>query len=160
VTLEAGHRQGRQKTRFQNALLLSTLTTNRIGPNRIFTDGYVVRSSEDGSHRDTDVSVLSFSLSHKCLQYGRGIVLLPDEVERKPDIHVNDRDQCDASGTVPAYGFVHPAAPRVDPQSRRVPARREAAVALTALSTPKNGTGENGRPVSVHFLLYEKGVVL
>ena len=160
MTLEAGHRQGRQKTRFQNALLLSTLTTNRIGPNRIFTDGYVVRSSEDGSHRDTDVSVLSFSLSHKCLQYGRGIVLLPDEVERKPDIHVNDRDQCDASGTVPAYGFVHPAAPRVDPQSRRVPAHREAAVALTALSTPKMELEKMAGPFLSIFSSMKRGVVL
>ena len=44
-------------------------------------------------------------LSHKSLQQWRRIVLLPDEVKREPDIHVNNWDQSDASRTVPTHGF-------------------------------------------------------
>ena len=44
-------------------------------------------------------------LRHKFLKQRQRIVLLPDYVKRKPDLHVNNGEQNDASGGVPTYGF-------------------------------------------------------
>ena len=52
-----------------------------------------------------------FYLSHKFLQQRRRIVLLPDQVKREPHFHIYNRDQGDATGTVPAHGFGLPREP-------------------------------------------------
>jgi hypothetical protein len=50
-------------------------------------------------------------LSQEFLQQERGIVLLPDHVEWQPDIHINNWQQDNAAGAMPAGGFSEPRDP-------------------------------------------------
>ena len=50
-------------------------------------------------------------LSQEFLQQGRGIVLLPDHVKSQPYIHINNWQQHNASGAMPAGGFREPRDP-------------------------------------------------
>jgi len=50
-------------------------------------------------------------LSGELLQQRRRIVLLPDDVELEPDIHVRNSHQSDVAGTVPTHGFRLPREP-------------------------------------------------
>ena len=50
-------------------------------------------------------------LSEEFLQHRRRIVLLPDDVERQPHIHIHDWQQHNALGTVPPCGLRYPRDP-------------------------------------------------
>jgi hypothetical protein len=50
-------------------------------------------------------------LSQEFLQQRRGVVLLPDHVEWQPYIHVNNWQQDNASGAMPAGGVSEPRDP-------------------------------------------------
>src|SRR5689334_22117857 len=52
-----------------------------------------------------------FYLSQKSLQQRRRIVVFPNQVKWEADIHINNREQNDSSGTVPTHGFGLPRKP-------------------------------------------------
>src|SRR5258708_39771498 len=52
-----------------------------------------------------------FDLIHKFVYQGRRIVLLPDDVVGDPDVHINDWEQSDTSGALPAHRLGLPSDP-------------------------------------------------
>jgi len=60
-------------------------------------------------------------LRDEFLKQRQRIIFFPDQVKRKPDLHINHREQDNASGAVPAYRFGYPGNP--DPASDKVQQR-------------------------------------
>jgi len=50
----------------------------------------------------------AFDPSDKCLQQRRRILLLPNQIEWEPNVHIDDRQQRNASGALPSCGFRDP----------------------------------------------------